>query len=80
MENQNLIFQVPVPVPVDQVAEAHSHIIRSIQNDTLGSFILEERGMIISYVITNHATATTYEQLLSNDELHLTWLRTTLSG
>ena len=80
MENQNLIFQVPVPAPVDQVAEARSCIIKSIQNDTLGSFILEERRKIISYVITNPATATTYKQLLSNDELHLAWLRTTLLG
>ena len=80
MENQNLIFQVPVPAPVDQVAEAHSCVIKSIQNDMSGSFTLEERGKIISYVITNPATATTYEQLLSDDELRLAWLRTTLSG
>ena len=80
MENQNLIFQVPVPAPVDQVAEAHSRIIKSIQNDTSGSFTLEERGKIISYVITNPAAATTYEQLLSDDELCLAWLHTTLSG
>ena len=80
MENQNLIFQVPVPAPVDQVAKACSRIIKSIQNDTSGSFTLEERGKIISYVITNPAAATTYEQLLSDDELHLAWLRTTLLG
>ena len=80
MENQNLTFQVPVPVPVDQVAEAHSHIIKSIQNNTLGTFTLEERGKIISYVISNPAAATTYKQLLFDDELHLAWLHTSLSG
>ena len=69
MENQNLIFQVSVPVPVDQVAEAHPCIIKSIQNNTSGAFTLEERGKIISYVITNPAAAATYEQLLSDDEL-----------
>ena len=79
MENQNLIFKVPVPMPVDQVAEACSHIIKLIQNNTLGSFTLES-GKIISYILTNPATATTYEQLVSVDELHLAWLHTTLLG
>ena len=64
MENQNLIFQVPVPVPVDQVAKAHSHVLKSIQNNMSGAFALEERGKIISDVISNPAAATTYEQLL----------------
>ena len=62
LENQNLIFQVPVSMPVDQVAEACSHVIKSIQNNMSGSFTLEERGKIISYIITNPATATTYKQ------------------
>ena len=80
MENQNLISKVPVPAPVDQVAKARYHVIKSIQNDTLGSFTLEEMGKIISYVITNPAAATTYKQLLSNNELCLAWLHTTLLG
>ena len=63
METQNLIFQVPIPPPVDQVTQAHSCIISAIQQDMSGMFMTEERGKIINYIITNPATATTYEQL-----------------
>ena len=44
MEMQNLIFQVPIPPPVDQVAQAHSCIIAAIQRDMSGTFTTEEGG------------------------------------
>ena len=80
MEMQNLIFQVPIPPPVDQVAQAHSHAITAIQQDMSGTFTTEERGKIINYIITNPAAATAYEQLTDDGHLLCTWLSMALSN
>ena len=80
MEMQNLIFQVPIPPPVDQVAQARSCIIAAIQQDMSGTFTTEERGKIINYIITNPTTATTYEQLSDDGHPLHTWLSTALSN
>ena len=74
MEMKNLIFQVPIPPPVDQVAQACSHIITAIQQDVSGTFTTEERGKIINYIISNPTTATTYEQLSDDGHLLHAWL------
>ena len=80
METQNLIFQVPIPPPVDQVAQAHSCIIAAIQQDMSGTFTTEERGKIINYIITNPATTTTYEQLSDDGHFLHAWLSMALSN
>ena len=80
MGMQNLIFQVPIPPPVDQVAQACSHVIAAIQQDTSGMFTTEERGKIINYIITNPAATTTYKQLSDDGHLLHTWLSTALSN
>ena len=79
MEMQNLIFQVPIPPPVDQVAQARSRIITAIQQDVSGTFTTEERGKIINYIITNPAATTTYEQLTDDGHLLHAWLSTVMS-
>ena len=61
MEMQNLIFQVPIPPPVNQVTQACYHIITAIQQDMSGTFMTEERGKIINYIIINLTIAITYE-------------------
>ena len=78
METQNLIYQVPIPLPVDQVAEAHSCVISAIQQDMSGLYSKEEKGQVINYIITNPAADSMYE-LLSDDELCHAWLQTALS-
>ena len=80
MEMQNLIFQVPIPPPVDQVTQAHSHIIAAIQQDMSGTFTTEERRKIINYIITNPTAATTYEQLTDDGHLLRAWLSMALSN
>ena len=80
MEMQNLIFQVPIPPPVDQVAQARSRIIAAIQQDVSGTFTTEERGKIINYIITNPAAATTYKQLADDGHLLHAWLSMALSN
>ena len=74
METQNLIYQVPVPLPVDQVAEAHSCVISAIQQDMSGLYSKEEKGQVINYIITNPAADSMYE-LLSDDELAMPGFR-----
>ena len=69
MEMQNLIFQVPIPPPVDQVAQAHSRIITAIQQGVSGTFTTEERGKIINYIITNPTAATTVPTTTSSQVL-----------
>ena len=71
MENQNLIFQVPVP------ALTHTWVFQVIQDDASGYFSMEEKGKIIHYII-NNPSAATYEAL--NDELHQSWLHTVVDG
>ena len=80
METQNLIFQVPIPPPVDQATQACSRVIAAIQQDVSGTFTTEERGKIINYIITNPAAATTYEQLADDGHLLRAWLSTALSN
>ena len=79
-DTMKTIFQAPVPPPVDQIMQAHSHIITAIQQDMLGTFTTEERGGIINYIITNPAATTTYEQLSNDGCLLCTWLSMTLSN
>ena len=64
MENQNLLYQVPV---VDEVTVTHCHVITAIQ-----AIILWEKAEIINYIITNTTTAATYELL--DEELCPAWL------
>ena len=78
MENQNLIFQVPVPPPIDEVALTCTRVIQAIQDDTSGYFSVEEKGKIIHYLINNPSAVASYEVL--NDELHWSWLRTVVDG
>ena len=80
METQNLIFQVPIPPPVDQVAQARSRIIATIQQDMSGTLTTEERGKIINYIITNPAATTAYEQLVDDGHLICAWLSMALSN
>ena len=60
MENQNLLYQVPV---VGEVAVTCRCIITAIQADNSDYYSMEEKAEIIDYIITNTATATTYEHL-----------------
>ena len=78
MENQNLIFQVPVPPPIDKATLTHTQIIQAIQDDALGYFSTEGKGKIIHYIINNPSAATSYEVL--NDKLHGLWLHTVIDG
>ena len=78
MENQNLIFQVPVPPPIDEVALTRTRVIQAIQDDTSGYFSVEEKGKIIHYLINNPSAVASYEVL--NDELRRLWLRTVVDG
>ena len=78
MENQNLIFQVPVPAPINEAALTQTWVIQVIQDDVLGYFSMEEKGKIIHYIINNPSVATSYEVL--NDELCWSWLHTVIDG
>ena len=78
MENQNLIFQVPVPPPIDEVALTRTRVIQAIQDNALGYFSVEEKGKIIHYLINNPSAVASYEVL--NDELRRSWLRTVVDG
>ena len=69
MENQYLLYQVPV---VDDVTVTHCYVISAIQADDLDYYSMEEKAEIINYIITNTTTATTYELL--DKELHQAWL------
>ena len=68
MENQNLLYQVPV---VDEVTVTHHHVKTAIQADNLDYYSMEEKAEIINYIITN-TTAATYKLL--DEELHRAWL------
>ena len=78
MENQNLIFQVPVPPPIDEAALTCTCVIQAIQDDTSGYFSMEEKGKIIHYIIKNPSAAASYEVL--NDKLHQLWLHTVVDS
>ena len=65
MENQNLLYKVPV---VDEVGVSRHRVITAIQAGDLGYYSMEEKAEIINYIVTNTATAATYELL--DEELH----------
>ena len=71
MENQNLLYKVPV---VNEVAVFHHCVITAIQANDSGYYSMEEKEKKLStnYIITNTATAATYELL--DKELHQAWL------
>ena len=69
MENQNLLYKVPV---VDEVAVSCHRIITAIQADDSGYYSMEEKAEIINYIVTNTAAAATYELL--DKELRRAWL------
>ena len=76
MENQNLLYKVPV---VNEVAVSHCRVITAIQANDSGYYSMEEKAEIINYIVTNTATAATYELL--DKELHRAWLhKSTLSA
>ena len=70
MENQNLLYKVPV---VDEVAVSRRRVITAIQADDSGYYSMEEKAEIINYIVTNTAAAATYELL--DEELRRAWLR-----
>ena len=75
VEIQNLIFQVPIPPPVDQITQAHSCLIIAIWQDMSGMFMIEERGEIINYITTSPLLPLhTYEQLSDDRYLLHAWL------
>ena len=78
MENQNLIFQVPVPPPIDEVALTRTRVIQAIQDNASGYFSVEEKGKIIHYLINNPSAVASYEVL--NDEFRWSWLCTVVDG
>ena len=69
MENQNLLYQVPV---VNEVTVTHCHIITAIQANNSGYYSMKEKAEIINYIITNTTAAATYKLL--DEELHQAWL------
>lgn len=71
MENSNLLFLALISAPAD---EACNCIVAAIQADKSNHFSVEEKGCIIGYIITNPAAMATYE-VISDIELHCTWLR-----
>ena len=78
IENQNLIFQVPVPSPIDEAALTQTWVIQAIQDDVLGYFSMKEKGKIIHHIINNPSATASYEVL--NDELCWSWLCTVVDG
>ena len=52
MENQNLIFQVPIPQSIDEAALTCTQDIQAIQDDASGYFSMEVKGKIINSVAT----------------------------
>ena len=78
MENQNLIFHVPVPPPIDEVTLTCTWVIQAIQDDASGYFSMEEKEKIIHYLVNNPSAVASYEVL--NDELRQLWLHTVVDG
>ena len=78
MENQNLIFQVPVPQSINKATLTHTWVIQAIQENVLGYFWMEEKGKIINHIINNPSAAASYGVL--NDKLCWSWLCTVVDG
>jgi hypothetical protein len=78
MENQNLLFQVPLPRPADEAAQTRTRVIKAIQDDPSGLFTIQEKGRLINHVINNPSAAASYEVL--NDDVRGFWLRSILDG
>ena len=79
METSNLIMSAPVKVaaPTDEVLQAHQHVLAAIEQDA--SFTIEEKGRIISYIITNPTAALSYDHI-HNDDIRHAWLRNAALG
>ena len=73
MENQNLLFKVPVVDPANELNQACMHIIASRQTDQSGYFTIEEKGKVIKHILKSPTTTQEYEVLEDDDILHA-WL------
>ena len=73
METSNLVMSTPVKVaaPTDEVLQAHQCVLAAIEQDA--SFTIEEKGCIISYIIINPTTASSYDHI-HNDDIWRAWL------
>ena len=78
METSNLVMSAPVKVaaPTDEVLQAHQRVLAAIEQDA--SFTIEEKGHIISYIITN-PTALSYDHI-HNDDIRRAWLHNAALG
>ena len=79
METSNLVMSAPVKVaaPTDEVPQARQCVLAAIEQDAL--FTIEEKGRIISYIITNPAAASSYDHI-HNDDIQRAWLRNAALG
>ena len=79
METSNLIMSAPVKVaaPTDEVLQARQRVLAAIEQDT--SFTIEEKGRIISYIITNPTATLSYDHI-HNDDIRHAWLRNAALG
>ena len=73
METSNLIMSTPVKVaaPTNEVLQARQRVLAAIEQGAL--FTIEEKGRIISYIITNPAAASSYDHI-HNDNIRRAWL------
>lgn len=73
METSNLVMSAPVKVaaPTDEVLQARQRVLTAIKQDA--SFTIEEKGRIISYIITNPAATSSYDHI-HNDDIRRAWL------